>query len=210
MKVSKPLLAGVAVVLVAAFVFGASWYRGRESTPADESGAQLVRPYSITQGPADAPVTIVEFFDPECESCRAMYPIVKQVMAEFDGRVRLVIRYMPLHQNSTHAATLLEAARAQNKYWEYLEIVMLRQPEWASHSAPRPDLLMTYAPMAGLDVEQLRLAATNPELTSRIQQDEADGIALGANRTPTFFINGRVLPRLGYAPLRSAVEAELR
>jgi protein-disulfide isomerase len=210
MKVSKPLLAGVAVVLVAAFVFGASWYRGRESAPVEESGAQLVRPYSITQGPAGAPVTIVEFFDPECESCRAMYPIVKQVMAEFDGRVRLVIRYMPLHQNSVHAATLLEAARAQNKYWEYLEIVMLRQPEWASHSAPRPDLLMTYAPMAGLDVEQLRLAATNPELTSRIQQDEADGIALGANRTPTFFINGRVLPRLGYAPLRSAVEAELR
>jgi protein-disulfide isomerase len=213
MKVSKSLLAMVVAVLVAVFVVGANWYRGREIADVDGAAsggaAQLVRPYSIAQGPAGAPVTVVEFFDPECEACRAMYPIVKQVMAEFDGRVRLVIRYMPLHQNSAYAATLLEAARAQNKYWEYLEIVMLRQPEWASHSAPRPDLLMTYAPLAGLDVEQLRLATTDPELKSRIQQDEADGVALGANRTPTFFINGKVLPQLGYGPLRAAIEAEL-
>lgn len=213
MKVSKPLLAAVIAVLVAAFVVGANWYRGRGSADVSEAAssgaAELVRPYSITLGPASAPVTMVEFFDPECEACRAMYPIVKQVMAEFDGRVQLVIRYMPLHQNSAYAATLLEAARAQNKYWEYLDIVMLRQPEWASHAAPRPDLLMTYAPMAGLDVEQLRLAATDPDLKARIQQDEADGRVLGANRTPTFFVNGKVLPQLGYGPLRAAIEAEL-
>lgn len=212
MKVSKPLLVAVATVLVAAFVAGASWYRGRENATINDAAAtgdRLVRPYSITQGPANAPVTMVEFFDPECESCRAMYPIVKQVMAEFDGRVRLVIRYMPLHQNSVYAATLLEAARAQNKYWEYLEIVMARQPEWASHGAPRPDLLMTYAPMAGLNVEQLRVATTDPQVKARIQQDEADGIALGANRTPTFFINGRMLPQLGYQPLRAAIQAAL-
>lgn len=213
MKVSKPLLAAVIAVLVAAFVVGANWYRGRGSADVSEGAssgaAELVRPYSITLGPASAPVTMVEFFDPECEACRAMYPIVKQVMAEFDGRVQLVIRYMPLHQNSAYAATLLEAARAQNKYWEYLDIVMLRQPEWASHAAPRPDLLMTYAPMAGLDVEQLRLAATDPDLKARIQQDEADGRVLGANRTPTFFVNGKVLPQLGYGPLRAAIEAEL-
>jgi protein-disulfide isomerase len=205
MTVSKSLLAGVVGALVAVFVVGANWYRGREAG-GDE---RLVRPHSITQGPANAPVTVVEFFDPECESCRAMYPIVKQVMADLDGRVRLVIRYMPLHQNSAYAATLLEAARAQNKYWEYLDIVMLRQPEWASHSAPRPDLLVAYAPMVGLNVEQLRLAATDPEIKSRIEQDRADGLALGANRTPTFFINGKMLPQLGYGPLRAAIEREL-
>ena len=215
MKVSRPLLAGVVVVLVAAFVFGANWYRGRDtstSSSAASPGAdpdRLIRPSSISLGPASAPVTMVEFFDPECEACRAMYPIVKQVMAEFDGRVRLVIRYMPLHGNSAYAASLLEAARAQNKYWEYLDVVMARQPEWASHAAPRPDLLLTYAPSAGLDVEQLRIATTDPEIKSRIQQDQADGMALGANRTPTFFINGTMLMQLGYAPLRAAIERAL-
>lgn len=213
MKISKQVLAGVVVVLIAAFVLGSTWYRGRQAATAEravaEGGAELIRPYSVTQGPASAPVTMVEFFDPECESCRAMYPIVKQVMAEFDGQVRLVIRYMPLHQNSAYAASLLEAARAQNRYWEYLDIVMARQPEWASHTAPRPDLLMAYAPSAGLNIEQLRIATTDPEITSRIRQDEADGRALGVNGTPTFFINGKMLPQLGYALLRAAIEAEL-
>jgi protein-disulfide isomerase len=213
MTISRQVLAGVVVVLIAAFVLGSTWYRGRQAATAEravaEGDAELIRPYSVTQGPASAPVTMVEFFDPECESCRAMYPIVKQVMAEFDGQVRLVIRYMPLHQNSAYAASLLEAARAQNRYWEYLDIVMARQPEWASHTAPRPDLLMAYAPSAGLNVEQLRMATTDPEIASRIGQDETDGRALGANRTPTFFINGTMLPQLGYAPLRAAIEAEL-
>ncbi len=213
MNVSKPLLAAMAALLIAAFVIGANRYRSSEeasaSTAATANADRLIRPYSISLGPAGAPVTIVEFFDPECESCRAMYPLVKQVMSEFDGRVRLVIRYMPLHGNSAYAATLLEAARAQNRYWEYLDIVMLRQPEWASHAAPRPDLLLTYATAAGLDAEQLRIATTDPEIKSRIQQDEADGVALGAIRTPTFFVNGTLLTQLGYQQLRAAVQAEL-
>lgn len=212
MNASKPLLVVIAAAIAGAFLLTAIWYRsGEGDAPAATavSAERLVRPHSISLGQADAPVTIVEFFDPECESCRAMYPIVKQVLAEFDGQVRLVIRYMPLHGNSTYAASLLEAARAQNRYWEYLEVMMLRQPEWASHAAPRPDLLLTYATAAGVDAEQLRIAATDPEIRARIEQDQADGVALGANRTPTFFVNGKVLAQLGYQPLRAAVLAEL-
>jgi protein-disulfide isomerase len=212
MKINKALLVVVAAVVIGAFVLGAQWYRSRDAAQdaAPQVGNELlVRPHSMTQGPANAPVTVVEFFDPECEACRAMYPIVKQVQSEFGDRMRLVIRYMPLHQNSAYAASLLEAARAQNRYWEYLEVVMARQPEWASHAAPRPDLLAGYAPQVGLDAEQLRVAATDPAIRSRIQQDQADGMALGANRTPTFFINGKMLPQLGYQQLRAAIQAEL-
>jgi protein-disulfide isomerase len=213
MTISKPLLAVVIGAVVAIFLGGARWYRASEvdsaSTTVGADAERLVRPHSISVGPADAPVTIVEFFDPECESCRAMYPIVKQVLTDVGNRARLVIRYMPLHQNSVQAATLLEAAREQNRYGEYLDIVMARQPEWGDHAAPRPDLLLTYAPTAGLDTERLRVAATNPDIRARIEQDEADGRALGVSGTPTFFVNGRVLPQLGYGPLRAAVEAAL-
>jgi protein-disulfide isomerase len=214
MKINKVVLGGIAAGLVVVFVAATNWYRGQEATTASdvaEAGAALlVRPHSPTLGPDDATVTLVEFFDPECESCRAMYPVVKQVMAEFEGRVKLVIRYMPLHQNSAYAASLLEAARAQNRYWEFLDIVMARQPEWASHHAPRPELLITYAPPAGLDAEQLRMAAGDPQIRARIQQDQSDGVALGADKTPTFFVNGKPLMQLGYMPLRAAIAEELQ
>jgi protein-disulfide isomerase len=205
-------LGAIAALLIAVFVFASKWYDRDQTTTTSAAppAAPLTRPYSPTLGPENAPVTLVEFFDPECESCRAMYPIVKQVMEEFEGQVRLVIRYQPLHQNSVYAASLLEAARAQGKYWEYLEVVMLRQPEWASHAAPRPDLLLTYAPMVGLDADQLRAAATNPEIRTRIEQDARDGQAVGADRTPTFFINGQMLAQLGYTQLRDAIQAQVR
>jgi len=87
--------------------------------------------------------------------------------------------------------------------------VLARQPEWASHTAPRPELLIGYAAPAGLDPERLRVAATDPAIRARIEQDQQDGLALGANRTPTFFINGKRLAQLGHAQLRAAIRAEL-
>jgi protein-disulfide isomerase len=227
-KINKVTLGAVAVVLVGLFVLAANLYTPAEPVPEPAPAAAataaagvagtpgtsietlLVRPYSPTLGPEQAAVTIVEFFDPECESCAAMHPIVKQVMSEFEGKVRLVIRYMPLHDNAVYSASLLEASRAQNKYWEYLQIMMLRQAEWASHSAPRPELLLTYAPMVGLNVDQLKTDAADQQVRMRITQDERDGTQLGANKTPTFFINGAPLMRLGYEELRDAVRSALQ
>jgi len=220
--INKLTLGVTAAALLGVFLLAANLYKPAPSAPAvapaasapavlpGPGGVTLVRPHSPAMGPAQAPVTIVEFLDPECESCRAMYPIVKQLMTEFDGRVRLVMRYMPLHGNAVYASSLLEAARTQNKYWEFLEIMMARQPEWASHAAPRPDLLLTYAPMVGIDVDRLKADASDPQVRIRILQDQTDGQSLGVTGTPTFFINGRELMRLSYGDLRAAIQSQLQ
>lgn len=219
MKINKLTLGVAATILIGLFVVAANYYTPGGGPPASTpaapgtptaGGLSFVRPHSPFLGPEQAEVTVVEFLDPECESCRVMYPMVKQLMTEFDGRMRLVIRYMPLHGNAVYASSLLEAARAQNKYWEFLEIMMARQPEWASHAAPRPELLLTYAPMVGIDVEKLQAAATDPQIRLRILQDQTDGQALGVTGTPTFFINGRELLRLSYGDLRNAILAHLK
>jgi protein-disulfide isomerase len=215
MTINKYLLGGIAVALVAMFVIGANWYRKDEQAQTAQTVAQqgpdrLVRPHSPTLGPAVAPVTLVEFLDPECEACRAMHPIVKQLLREFDGRVRLVVRYATFHRNSRYAAGLLEAAREQNKYWELMDVFFARQPEWASHTAPKPELLMDYARGLGLNAQQISAALTQGEIERRIRQDMEDGAALGVARTPTFFVNGRALPQIGYEPLRAAIADALR
>jgi protein-disulfide isomerase len=228
---NKYLLVGIVAALVAVFALAATRYQRETPAPsaapsvatppapsqpgatpqaaAPSASGQLVRPYSPTLGPADARVTIVEFLDPECESCAAMHPIMKQVLKEFDGRVRLVVRYMPLHGNSVYASSLLEAAREQNKYWELMDVIFARHPEWASHHAPRPDLLPTYAAKIGLDAQRLNTSAAAAEVAQRIAQDTSDGRALGAVRTPTIFVNGVPLQRLGHEPLRAAILAAL-
>src|SRR5690606_22881454 len=82
-----------------------------------EKQEQLIRPHSVTFGPSDAKVTLVEFLDPECESCRAFFPFVKQLLDEYKNDLRLVIRYAPFHPNATQAIKIMEAARKQDKYW---------------------------------------------------------------------------------------------
>ena len=62
-------------------------------------------------GPDDAKVVLVEFLDPECEACRAFHPFVKQLMADYSGKIKLVVRYAPFHGSSKYVVRVLEAAR---------------------------------------------------------------------------------------------------
>ena len=132
------LVASIVVVIVG-MVVGSNYYRrslqtgttsNNSSVKSAISQEQLVRPDSPTLGPANAPVTIVEFYDPECEACAAFAPIVKKIYNEYGGKVRLVMRYMPLHPNSITAATFIEAAGEQGKYWQAQELLFQKQSEW--------------------------------------------------------------------------------
>ena len=213
MKRDRYLVIGILTVAILAFVVAKVWYQGSEAKRVEKlivGREPLVRPHSPRLGPDAAPVTVVEFLDPECETCSAFYPTVKKVLREFDGRVQLVVRYMPLHNNSAYAASVLEATRPEGRYWEALEMLFARQPEWASHHAPRPELIMVYMKELGLSADHLENVSQEPEIKRRILQDQDDGLQLGVMRTPAFFINGKLLSRLDYRSLREAIERELQ
>ena len=115
----RPLILSILVVGLAVFA-AASWFATRPAaitatatgTLPPEQAEALLRPYSPILGPEQAPVTIVEFFDPACEACRAFYPTVKQIIAEHGAAVRVVLRYTPFHgEGSEEAIRVLEAAR---------------------------------------------------------------------------------------------------
>jgi len=207
-------LVGVAALVVTVFVVATQLYK---ESSAPEPGAvsqedtlqRLLGDSERTQGPKAARVTLVEFVDPECESCRLMHPITKKVLAEFPGQVHFVLRYMPFHANSAYAASALEAAARQGQYWESLDILFEKQPEWGSHENPRPQLILGYLEELGLDRSRLEADMKDPLIAARIERDKLDGLALGVNGTPSFFINGKMLQGLGEIPLRNAIQQEL-
>lgn len=219
MRKEIKILVLIGVIVVIAAVIGARLYREsvqneRKSTAAD---SPLVRPDSPTLGPAGAPITLVEFLDPECESCSAFYPTVKQILKDYDGKVRLVVRYMPLHQNSMLAATFTEAAGEQGKFWEMQEMLFRRQPEWGErHGEPQTTpsvspaaLFEKYAMELGLDVEKISSAVAQNRYAKKLERDKNDGQSLGVTRTPTFFVNRRQLARFSEQDLRSLIDEEL-
>lgn len=216
----------IAIGVIVGAYFGAGYYRSSvqevRKPAADTStkapAGQLIREDSPTMGPADAKVTLVEFYDPECESCAAFAPVVKKIYSDYGGKVRLVMRYMPLHKNSMTAAAFTEAAAEQGKYWEAQELLFNKQPEWGEkHGAP-PDpkappinaLFDKYAKEIGLDMDKARASITARKFDDKIKRDQSDGQGLGVRRTPTFFVNGRELARFSEMDLRALIDEELK
>jgi protein-disulfide isomerase len=209
----KWVVISTVVVVVAAFVAGVVVFKdrsGQEVTQAAQTNSDsLVRAHSPVYGNADAKVTIVEFFDPSCETCRAFYPVVKTLVNASFGQVRLVLRYAPLHKGSDTAVRILEAARKQGKYWEALEKTMAFQPQWAAHGSPQPDMIWDIIADTGLDVAKAKLDANSPEIAAVLRQDIADMQALKVTGTPGFFVNGTPLRDFGEAQLKSLVDQEV-
>lgn len=212
MKKDQKFILFFVLIVAAGFILFAKMFKADQEKgiidTARANTADLIKDHSPSLGPADAPVTLVEFLDPECEACRMMDPIIKGLMKEYDGRVRLVIRYMPFHGNSMLAASTLEEAREQGKYWEALSTLFYYQPEWGDHHSPRPELIAKYVKELGVQL------ADGKELVKehgwKVDLDQADGIKVGVNATPTFFVNGRKLADIGYQPIKDAIEKELK
>ncbi len=205
MLTKRTLVLLSATIAIVGFALAATFYR-----PGTETESGLVRPHAPVMGPANAPVTIVEFFDPACETCRAVYPFVKELLAQYLDDVRLVLRYAPFHEGSAEAVKIIEASRLQDKFLPVLEALLDKQPLWADHD--RPDISMAWAAagLAGLDLERARKDATRPEFEELLRQDVADIKRFEVRATPTFFVNGKRLASLGRPQLQSLVEEELK
>ncbi|MFW7342313.1 thioredoxin domain-containing protein [Pollutimonas sp. H1-120] len=201
------------IVAVMAFTVSAFMYEQnqtqKKAQTANTNISELVRMHSPVFGSAGAKVTIVEFFDPACETCRAFYPAVKELVNANPGKVKLVVRYAPFHEGSEEMVKILEASRFQDKYWSTLETVLKTQPQWASHDNPQVNLIWDHL-AADLDVEKARKDMNEPTVAAILEQDKADLRSLEIAQTPTFFVNGKPLPKFGYEPLKTLVEQEVK
>ncbi len=220
MKKETILLGIIALLVIIAAVIGANYYRSSiqsERKPMTTANASLIREDSPTLGNADAKITIVEFYDPECESCRSFHPTIKKILKDYDGKTRLVARIMPLHPNSILAATFIEVAGENGKYWLAQEFLFQKQSEWGTKhgpaTTPQPDvkaLFEKYAMEFGLDLEKFNAAVKENKFVAKFERDKKDGQANGVRQTPTIFVNGRQLARLGESDLKALIEEELK
>ena len=139
------------------------------------------------QGPANAPVTLVEYGDFECPHCRQAYPIVKEVRSRLGSRLRFVFRNFPLtklHEHAEHAAEVAEAAGAQSRFWEMHDRLFERQ------FALEDEHLIEYAAELGLDAARVARELAAHTYKPGVRDDFMSGVRSGVNGTPTFFVNG--------------------
>jgi formate/nitrite transporter FocA (FNT family) len=140
-----------------------------------------------TRGPDDAPVTLVQYGDFECEDCGDVYPVIKELRDRLGSQFQYVFRHFPLtevHPHAKHAAEASEAADTQNAFW------VMHDRLYEHQDMLTDDDLERHAAQIGLDTDQFTTEFDGHEHEERVREDFEDGIDSGVNGTPAFFING--------------------
>jgi protein-disulfide isomerase len=155
-----------------------------------------------SRGDANAPVTLVEFTDFQCPACAAMHPVLEEVLASYGNKVRFVVRDFPLvqHENARKAAEAANAAKAQNKFFEYAALLFKRQ------SALDVPSLKKYATELGLNRAKFDAELDRGVYEEEVRHDLEDGEVYGISSTPAIFINGVRLKVLSADGLREAID----
>ena len=160
------------------------------------------------KGAKTAPVTIIEFSDFQCPYCGRAQSTLKQVLDRYPGKVRLVWKNQPLsfHPNAMPAAEAAMAAYEQgnDKFWAMHDRLFTKQQELS------PAYYEQVAKEIGLDVAKWKVSVESHSGQALIQADMSAGSAVGANGTPTFFINGkRLVGAMPFESFKQVIDEEL-
>jgi protein-disulfide isomerase len=139
------------------------------------------------QGPADAPLNLLEYGDYQCPYCGAAYPIVKEVQARLGDRLLFVFRNFPIttsHPHAEQAAEAAEVAGSQGRFWEMHDVLYENQARLSDAD------LHGYAEQLGLDVAAFDDDLSRHVQAERVREDFMSGVRSGVNGTPTFYVNG--------------------
>jgi protein-disulfide isomerase len=214
---SKNLKISLALAVVVLAVVGTLLaVKGTKDDDKPESAAaqseMLIRAdsHKLSAAP-DGKVTVVEFLDLECEACGAAFPVVERLRKEYEGRVTFVMRYFPIpsHRNAELAAKAVEAAGVQGKLEPMYTKMYETQKEWGDQQVSHEETFRGFAWELGLDMPKFEQDWTSPATAERVDRDRRDGLALGVQGTPTFFLNGERLKVGSYEQFKAALDTAL-
>ena len=165
-------------------------------------------PADHVRGPDHAPITVVEYGDFECPTCKKAVGAVKLLMARFDEKVRFAFRPFPLegiHPHALRAAEAAECAAGQGRFWDMHDLLFEKQPHLEL------DRLFDYARTLGLDMARFTAGMDDEIYLQRVREHQKGGDASGVRGTPTFFVNGNLVDvSYGLHALIDAVDAKLQ
>ncbi len=158
---------------------------GGAATQTDKDIIPFIRTHNPTLGSDQAPITIVAFIDFECPFCKKSYPIFETMLQKYGPTVRVVFKHFPIqaiHPTAQLAAIGGTCAQEQNKFWPYYHAIF---------SAPTltEELIQNITVQLKLDAQKFSACRTKQTYNKNVTEDLQDGITLGVQGTPTYFVN---------------------
>ncbi len=200
-----------AAIILGASVWGLIVLSSYVPNKEDKTEAPPISDEDIKIGTSSAGVTLIEYSDFQCPACAAYYPLVSQLISEFEGKLLFAYRFFPLpnHKNGMIASQAGFAAHKQGKFKEMQDMLFINQNSWANEGNPQ-EIYIGYAIKIGLNIEQFIADMNSDETKKFIKKQYSEGAGIGVNSTPTFFVNGaKILNPRTYDDFKKIIEDEI-
>jgi protein-disulfide isomerase len=168
-------------------------------------------------GKSGSAVTLIEYADFQCPGCASISPTIKLVTELYKDQLQFIFRNYPitnLHPNAKAASAATEAAGLQGKYWEMHDKIYATQSDWDGlNTTERTTFFVGLAGELSLDTSRFTADMASPSVSSKISYDQALGLKINVESTPTFFLNGTSLATTTWgnvSKLKTAIDDELK
>jgi len=188
---SNKLLWAIVVLVLVGTVGLIVWAaRQPQSTGNNPALSQPVGAGDWITGKADSAITLLEYGDFQCPACGQYYSIVKQVLDNYQDKIRFAFRHFPLsqHPNARPAAYAAEAAGQQGQFWGMYDLLYSNQAAWSALPDPTA-MFIGYAQTLKLDLNKFKTAMSSGDVKSKVDSQLQSGLASNVNATPSFFLN---------------------
>lgn len=164
-----------------------------------------------TKGAEDAPVTIVEYSDFQCPFCKRGKDMLPDLLKEYDGKVKISYKQLPL-QNHNWAkpaaiASLCAYEQGNDKFWAFHDTLFDNQKDITLENST--EKFNAFAKEVGLDTKKFDACLDSPEVKAAVEKDMKEAVAIGVQSTPTFVIEGMIVPGANPQGVKSAIEIKL-
>ncbi len=198
------------IIILAIIVWGLIASMSKVPGPSSKVGVPApVTTADHILGRFDAPITLIEYGDFQCPACSTYYYYVEKLYREASSSLRVVFRHFPLsqHGNAVPAAQASEAAAMQGKFWEMYSELYSNQSDWSEKPTPEAvSIFAGYATKLGLDLVKFKNDEVSSTTLAKISSQQEEGVSVGIDHTPTFFLNGREITPNNYAEFKTLID----
>lgn len=161
---------------------------------------------SLSIGPQNAPITIINFSDFQCPFSQRAVPVISLLMEQYPGKIRYVFKHFPLgfHKMASKAARTAIVAGRQGKFWEAYRLIFQNNKNLTSEK------LDAVAQKLQLDMERFQADSTSKESQHIINRDGVEGRRFGVRGTPTLFVNGKRMVGVEIKVMREIITKDLK
>jgi protein-disulfide isomerase len=164
-----------------------------------------------SKGKETANVTIVEYSDFQCPFCKRGSQILPQILQEYDGKIKIMYKQLPLPMHNwakdAAIASLCASEQGNDKFWEFHDLLFENQENIKVENSKEE--FKGFAKKIGLNEIDFDKCLGSPDIAKRVQADMDEARAIGISSTPTFVVNGLIVPGANPEGLKSAIETSL-